>query len=107
MSNSMPGPQAAHLNGPTLSSTVPRPPRLPVAQVQVAHGGVKVSRGLFKFGTTDGLHQALARTRDQLPWLRRGHQAHINSGDVASRCVHVNSVDCKLAFENLPYFSMT
>ncbi len=79
---------------------------LPIPQVLVSHGGVKIARGLFQFETGDVLHQALARTRDQLTWLRRGHQAHAN--DVADSCVHViNVVDGKFAFEHLPYFSMT
>ncbi|PNW70685.1 hypothetical protein CHLRE_17g730350v5 [Chlamydomonas reinhardtii] len=78
-----------------------------VEQVLAAHGGVRISRGLFKFETGNALHLALARTRDQLPWLRRGHQAHASSGDVASSCIYVNVVHGKFAFEHLPYFSMT
>lgn len=80
---------------------------LPIAQVIAANGGVKISRGLFEFTDADELHRAIACTRDQLPWLRRGDPSHTNSGDVASSCVHVN-IECgKLVWEKLPYFAMT
>ncbi|KXZ48048.1 hypothetical protein GPECTOR_30g143 [Gonium pectorale] len=100
---------AAQKGGPFIDALGQPDPRTvdAVEQVLVAHGGVKVSRGLFQFETGDGLHQALARTRDQLPWLRRGHQAHASSGDVANSCVYINNVSGKFSFEHLPYFSMT
>ncbi|KAG2500990.1 hypothetical protein HYH03_000812 [Edaphochlamys debaryana] len=99
----------AALGGPFTDALGQPDPRTvdSVEQVLVAHGGVKVSRGLFQFETGNALHQALARTRDQLPWLRRGHQAHATSGDVADSCVYINIVRGKFSFEDLPYFSMT
>lgn len=72
----------------------------------MSFGGTRKADGVINFDTDEDMHRALGDLRNRFPWLRRGDPSH-PVGDVATSCVAVSAGRAgRLAYANLPYFSM-